>query len=296
MVAGLWQVWAMAVGKDYIVIRALRSWRKRRWLAYSAIALGVLLIAFTLGYFIYAAFLRSNLDDLEYTVPPQDLGGPGNPTPTSTAGSTPSPARVTLLSSSFITLYPGKLLPSLYWNDPRWTDVAYDSYTSLFEGFTPLEGGEATDSLSVPVRLAVPAIFLDSPIKTLEIINLGDARAWETPKNVVGHIPETASPGEVGNVYLFGHLQSPIKGEGSVFRDLVKIPDLLRQGQKVYLIVYNEEGTAYLYQVSHTSVVYKDDFALESSSEATVILVTCVPEWVYDNRLLVTAKLVGVKR
>ena len=255
-------------------------------LAYSMIAVGAVLIVSTTGYLIYSAIARSQLDDLEVTVPSEDL--------TTTSFLSDG----TLSDSNFISIYPGNRLPSVYWDDPRWADVDYDAYTSAFEGFTSLDTGtlpEDKSSLSAPARLSIPSISLNSSVKTLGIIDLGDARAWETPKNVVGHIPETAKPGEIGNVYLFGHLQSPVKGEGSVFRKLPQIPDLLRQGEKVYLILYNEVGTEYLYQVSNTTVVHRDEFALEASSEATVILVTCVPDWVYDHRLLVSARLVGVK-
>jgi LPXTG-site transpeptidase (sortase) family protein len=250
------------------------------------IAVGAVLVVSTAGYLIYSAIARSQLDDLQVTVPSQDLT------------STSSPSDGTLLDSNFISIYPGNSLPSVYWDDPRWADVGYDAYTSAFEGFAPLDTGVsqgATGPLSAPARLSIPAISLSSEVKTLEIIDLGDVRAWEIPKHVVGHIPETAKPGEIGNVYLFGHLQSPVKGEGSIFRKLPQIPDLLRQGEKVYLILYNEMGAAYLYQVFDTTVVHQDNFALESSSEALVTLVTCVPDWVYDSRLLVTARLVGVK-
>jgi LPXTG-site transpeptidase (sortase) family protein len=205
---------------------------------------------------------------------------------------------VTEQSSRFAFIYPGSLVPSLSWDDPRWADVDYGSYVSLLEGFAPLDGSglpKGAGGLTAPTRIEIPAIGLDSTIKALEVLNFGDARGWETPKDVVGHIPTTAKPGEAGNVYLFGHLQSPVKGEGSVFRNLTRIPDILRKGQDVYAVLYNEEDTAYLYQVVQTGVIKASDFVLEDTSGATVTLVSCVPAYVYDHRLLVTAKLVGVK-
>jgi LPXTG-site transpeptidase (sortase) family protein len=111
---------------------------------------------------------------------------------------------------------------------------------------------------------------------------------------VVGHIPETANPGEKGSGWYFGHLESPIRGEGSVFYDLPKIPSLLRQGEKVYIIVENGEDS-FLYQVTETKVVPEDQLKLYDLKEPTVILVTCVPRLIYDHRLVVTAKLVGKK-
>ena len=291
-----------------MALRTIRSWKRRRWVSLAMIGLGVLLLSSTAGYYVYAAVARSQLADLEYTVSPENLDSPAE---ASTGAVTTPPEGVSpaaavtgsdsgaLPSSSFISLYPGKLLPSLYWDDPRRTDVEYDSYTSLFEGFTPLDDSAALEvagDLPAPTRIEIPAISLDSTVNALSIINLGDARAWETPKNVVGHIPTTANPGEEGNSYLFGHLQSPIRGEGSVFRNLPEIPDLLRQGEKVYIVMSNEERTEFLYQVTQTGVVKATDFTLEHSAGATVTLVSCVPKYVYDHRLLVTAELVGVKR
>ena len=257
-------------------MRAVRTWSKGRWLSLSMIALGVLLLVVAGGYYLYAAMVRSQLGGLEYAVS----------------------SEVTGQSSSFASIYPGSLVPSLSWDDPRWTDVDYDSYRALFEGFTLLDGDgapEETGGLTAPTRIEIPAIDLGSTVKALEVLNYGDARGWETPKDVVGHIPTTPKPGETGNGYLFGHLQSPIRGEGSVFRNLARVPDLLRKGQDVYVVLYNEEDTAYLYQIVQTEVVKAGDFAIEHTSDATVTLVSCVPKYVYDHRLLVTAKLVGVK-
>ena len=52
---------------------------------------------------------------------------------------------------------------------------------------------------------------------------------------------------------------------------------------------------SYLYEVYKTDVVYQDDLRLYDSDQATLTLVTCVPALTYDHRLLVTARLVGVK-
>ncbi|MCH7997560.1 MAG: sortase [Chloroflexi bacterium] len=266
----------VVVGKDFPALRAMRTCSKGRWVSLGMITLGVLMLGTVGGYYLYSVIARSQLGALEYTVP----------------------LDVTDQSGGFSSIYPGSLVPSLSWDDPRWTDVDYDSNSSLFEGFTPVDGSglpPEAGRLSAPTRIEIPAIGLGSNVKALEVINYGDARGWETPKDVVGHIPTTNNPGEAGNGYLFGHLQSPIRGEGSVFRNLTRVPDLLRKGQDVYIVLYNEEDTAYLYQIVQTEVVKASDFAIEHTPDATITLVSCVPEYVYDHRLLVTAKLVGVK-
>ena len=74
---------------------------------------------------------------------------------------------------------------------------------------------------------------------------------------------------------------------------LINIPDLLREGQNVYVALYNEEEQAYIYQVSQTNVVEAGDFTMGATTDATITLVSCVPKYVYDHRLLVMAKLIG---
>lgn len=268
-------------GIDYIAVRSRRPSNKRRWISVVTIGLGLILLISAGGYLVYASIARSQLSNLEY---------PGD----SNQGKMDSQ----LSATKFKQLYPGKLLPGLYWNDPRWTDVQYYDYVSVLQGFSPL--GLLSDphnlkDLSPPVRIEIPSLSIDSSVKALEIKEMRDVRAWETPKNVVGHIPTTANPGENGTVYLFGHLQSPLKGEGSVFRDLTQIPGLLRQGEKIFLILHNRDDTKFLYEVTHTDVVKASSFRLEEADSRIVTLVSCVPKYVYDHRLLVTAYLVGMK-
>ena len=270
----------VVVSNTLAVFSAFRAWSKGRWLPLSMIASGVLLLGASGGYYLYAATARSQLGGLEYAV---SAGGP--------AGATEQYSR-------FASLYPGSLVPSLSWDDPRWTDVEDNSFDVVFDGFVPVDGSgvpEGLGGLTAATRIEIPAIGLGSTVKALEVVNYGDAWGWETPKDVVGHIPSTSKPGEAGNGYLFGHLQSPIRGEGSVFRNLTNVPDILRKGQDAYVVLYNEEDTAYLYQIVQTEVVKATDFVIEHSSDATVTLVSCVPKYVYDHRLLVTAKLVGVR-
>ncbi len=190
-------------------------------------------------------------------------------------------------------LYPGNLIDPLDWDNPRITDIREKRVdpTKQFR----YENSETTTQAEPPRSIEIPAIELSSEIKSLTIQNYGNARGWETPRNVVGHIPTTANPGQEGIAYLFGHLNSPIRGEGSVFRNLTKIPDILRQGKDVYVYVKDEGEKTYLYQVNKTRVIPQEEFKIEDSNSALIELVACVPSYIYDHRLIVTAKLVGFK-
>jgi LPXTG-site transpeptidase (sortase) family protein len=205
--------------------------------------------------------------------------------------------------SSYASIYPAVQIHPKYWNQPIWASGEPYHYSpntgrTLPDGFqavSPVEDAMPRGTLTSATHITIPAIGVDSDVEGLQIINLGDSRAYETPDNIVGHIPQSANPGELGNVWFFGHLESPIQGEGNVFHRLPDIPEMLRNGDDVYVTVENEAGQAFLYKASRTQVVHQDDLRMYTSDSATLTLVACVPRLVYDHRILVTADLVGVK-
>ena len=244
---------------------------KQRYVAFVMVITGIILLTMSTGYYLYSGLARANLHGLDYDVSLE---------PTN---------QLQILA---------KAIPSVQWESPRWAKVSdFPKRLAIneYDSTDTTKLGSETGAAPYPIRLLMPSISLSSPIKELKIVNLGDNRAWETPKDVVGHIPSTARPGENGNVYLFGHLHSPIKGEGSVFKRLPAIPDLLKKGENIYIEITNKEYQDFLYRVIETKVVHKDDFSLDTTNRPIVTLVACVPKYVYDHRLLVIAEFIGTK-
>ena len=244
---------------------------RHRLLSGLLIVVGMVFLAFAVTYFLYIGFARARLVDLQY-----DTG-------------------TKALVKSF-TLYPGGFIEPRYWHDPLRARAMPWVQDDLTNGFQPVRGWSIAPKTNrtLPSRIIIPGIGVDSETKELAIVNLGDALAYETPKFIVGHIPDTADPGEEGNGWYFGHLQSPIKGEGAVFRDLPQIATQLREGEDIFVILESPQGD-YLYEVTRTEVVHQNNLNLYESEDSIVTLVACVPDFVYDHRLLVTARLVGVK-
>jgi len=145
-----------------------------------------------------------------------------------------------------------------------------------------------------PTQIRIPALRVDSDVNQLEVVRLSGSYAWQTPDRIVGHIPTTASPGEQGQGWYFGHLESPIRGEGNVFGSLPGITTYLDAGQTVYVFV-DDADRQYVYEVYKVEVVHQDDLKVTDSGRQDITLVTCVPRFYYDHRLLVTAALVGVR-
>ena len=146
---------------------------------------------------------------------------------------------------------------------------------------------------ALATRIRIPAIEVDAVVDELRIRKLGDSLAWETPKKVVGHIPRTAKAGAAGQGWYFGHLESPLRGEGNVFARLPELPNLAVDSP-IYIFLETADRH-YAYQVYVTEVVYEDDIALTDTGSHDITLVTCTPRFYYDHRLLVTAALVGIR-
>lgn len=225
-------------------------------------------------------------------------------TPPTDSTAQQSPTRAPLPPSSYAALYPATQIHPKFWGNPLWVDsepylyAAANPAPALPPGFRALS---ATEDALTPgegaftTRMTIPAIGVDSDITELAILNIGSANAaYETPAHLVGHIPQSPNPGELGNAWYFGHLESPIRGEGSVFKRLPEIPALLRDGDDVFIQLATQDGNTYLYKVSETEVMHQDDLRMYTAASARITLVACVPRLVYDHRILVTAELVGV--
>ena len=204
------------------------------------------------------------------------------------------------LVSVYNTIYPGHKIHPKYWDRP--STAGSDEYTYGVilreDGFLEVssENGLPKGTLPDAVRLRIPSIDLDSDVANLAILDLGDSKQYETPAHVVGRIPETSNPGEMGNTWLFGHLESPIRGEGNVFRRLPEIPEILKNGDPVYVTVLNKDGEEFMYQITHTTVLHRDELSIYETDDSTITLVTCVPRLVYDHRIVVSGKLVGIRK
>ena len=207
-------------------------------------------------------------------------------------------------AESYSTLYPAIYIHPKFWAQPLWAGGEQYVYNPASPDATLPDGFRAVSAMddalrrgdgSLTSRIAIPLIDVDSEIQELEILNLGDSRAYETPKRLVGHIPQSPNPGELGNAWYFGHLESPIKGEGNVFHRLPEIPELLRDGDDVFVELESIDGRIFLYKTTRTAVMHEDDLELYGSDTAQITLVACVPRLVYDHRIVVTAELVGIK-
>ena len=270
--------------------------------AYAIAVLGVVLIVVS-GAYIYSR-TRSGSDAAEfiYSVPEANLGGhlgrvAGAAPPAPVTGEQPIPLEQKAPDvARFADLYPGNLLNPKYWSEPEWAGSDPFGGPTIPDGFIPVLSTDLFrdfDPSSDATGMRIPAIDVDSTVEELEILDLGDQREYQTPDNTVGHIPRTAGPGQQGSGWFFAHLESYIAGEGSIFRRLPDITELIKQDPVDVFITTAD--TEYMYRVTGTSQVHEDDLRLSSADDAQITLVTCWPSRVYDQRVLVDATLIAYR-
>ena len=189
-----------------------------------------------------------------------------------------------------------QVLPSL--ESPKLVDQITLSYIqdSIKEAsfYESIESATKIISNSNPTKIRIPTILINSEINNLNIVKKGDSYQWENPKWVVGYIPTTPKPNEIGTGWYFGHLQSLIRNEGNVFNRLPELPRLLSTKYPIYIFL-ETESTKYLYRIYKTEVIPQEKLLIENqSSYREIVLVTCVPPLIYDHRLVVSAKLIGI--
>jgi sortase (surface protein transpeptidase) len=268
-----------------------RSGVRRAWRAGGALlaAAGVVAIGFAVFTLVEKSRSGSDAALFNYTVPPEALTGlppQGAPVPGVDA-------------ARYSSLYPGDRMNPRYWDEPLWAGSSPFGGPGVPPGFEPVSANDlsrlnVSGQASPAVRMRIGAIGLDSAVAPLQIVNLDDQREYETPNNVVGFIPETAAPGQPSTGWYFGHLQSLVLGEGSVFNRLPEVAGLIRE-DPVDIILDTVDGE-YLYRVKATRQVAQSKLALSERGAAGITLVTCWPPRVYDQRILVEAELIAVRR
>ena len=148
-------------------------------------------------------------------------------------------------------------------------------------------GGEAERVvervLAPPTRLWVPSIELEAPVKPVGTRVENGQVVWEMAAHAVGHYTMTAVPRQGGNIVMAGHISSPFRGEGSVFR---RLPEVL-VGDVVYV---EAAGVVYPYEVVRREVVAPTAVEVMGPTEGEMLtLITCYPDLVYSHRLVVRA-------
>jgi LPXTG-site transpeptidase (sortase) family protein len=111
---------------------------------------------------------------------------------------------------------------------------------------------------SVPVRLQVPAIGVDTPVMRLGLATDGSVQVPPiTAHDRAGWYRHSPTPGQIGPSVILGHVTVGAHGDG-VFRHLAR----LRRGERI--VARLENGTAATFAVDAVRTVAKADFPADA--------------------------------
>ena len=291
----------MHAGYDYLLSPGRLKRNKTFYLSISSCIAGVILVVCGCLYFLLAWSNEPLLEELTVTIENQSSDShlsseqSSEPTVKKLNQLDISPIPPQIPDSAILEQSVGYGELSTWGNSNSYEPIDH-RMNRILDGFETLDISQAqpVGSLTSPNRLIIPAISVNAPVHELKIIDNNDTRKYESPNNVVGHIPESANPGEAGSTWFFAHMESPIIGEGSLFFNLPLIPSLLSKGESIHIIAENNLQQ-YLYLVTSTEILSETDMKLYNAGWASIHLVTCVPRLAYDHRLIVTGELIGIK-
>ncbi|MEU9366762.1 class F sortase [Streptomyces avermitilis] len=111
---------------------------------------------------------------------------------------------------------------------------------------------------SVPVRLQIPAIGVDTPLMRLGLAPDGSVQVPPvTAHDRAGWYRHSPTPGQVGPSVILGHVTVGAYGDG-VFRRLAR----LHRGERI--VARRENGTAAVFAVTAVQTVPKADFPADA--------------------------------
>lgn len=136
--------------------------------------------------------------------------------------------------------------------------------------------------LAPATQLSIPAIGLNVPVEEVASAVVDGRWSWPVPLDAAGHHLGTANPGEPGNVVISGHVNT--RAGAGIFAQLSAV----KPGD---LITLKSASGEFSYRVDAITVVPESDVSvLAQGSDEELTLITCVPDGVYQTRLIVHAR------
>lgn len=148
--------------------------------------------------------------------------------------------------------------------------VAYVRFwTSPPPPISVVQEGSPTSTPAEPNQLAIKRLGIFAPVLYVDRKNETDFQA--ALKNGVVHYPGTAMPGELGNVYIFGH-SSDYFWSKSPYKTIFALLPEIHVGDEIQLS--NASGTVFTYLVTGTKIVFPDDLTVLDQQGRTKKLLT----------------------
>jgi len=169
------------------------------------------------------------------------------------------------------------------WQLSHIVPIAEASPSELVWEQPPQNPGYGRVPLAV-ARVIIPSIGVDSPVVQLGTHWEKGQLVWDTASHAVGWYGSTALPGLGSNIVMSGHISSPLRGEGSVFR---RLPEM----QIGDVIILETAAGPHRYRTAARDIVAPTAVAIMAPTPTeTLTLITCYPDLIYSHRLVVRAE------
>ncbi|MEK9158308.1 MAG: sortase [Patescibacteria group bacterium] len=140
-----------------------------------------------------------------------------------------------------------------------------------------------------PNILVIQSLGIKAPI--IEVVNKKESDFQKALTQGVGHYPGTASIGDYGNTYLFGHSSDHLWKSGSYKTVFALLPHI-NIGDKI--IASDNKGNSFTYIVTETKVASADDFSVldqHGNQKKILTIQTSYPIGTSLKRFIVTAEI-----
>ena len=137
-------------------------------------------------------------------------------------------------------------------------------------------------------QLSIPAISVSAPI----IINVNGNNEEEYLSSLqhgVAHLAGTGLPGNIGNIFIFGHSSYYFYDRGD-YKNIFENLDKLNANDD---IIINSNLGEYAYRVISKKIVNPDEVNVTGTAienKETLSLMTCTPAGTSDQRLIILAE------
>jgi sortase A len=139
---------------------------------------------------------------------------------------------------------------------------------------------------NAPPSIIIKKINVNAPV-IYDQSTVDQSAFLQALQNGVVHYPNTAFPGQEGNIVIFGHSSEAWWAPGN-YKYVFTLLDKLQIQDLIYL---NYKGTRYVYRVYDIKVVQPDDLSvLNQSSGHLLTLLTCTPVGTAQKRLVIRSQ------
>lgn len=144
---------------------------------------------------------------------------------------------------------------------------------------------------NAPPKIIINDINITAPI-IFDQKTVNESAFQKALRSGVVHYPNTATPGQVGNVVIFGHSSGQWWAPGN-YKFVFTLLDKLKQEDRIFVEYH---GVRYIYRVYGVSVVKPDNLSVLNQGSSNILtLITCTPVGTSSKRLIVKAQQVVPK-